>query len=136
MNDPDATDNQEEPPDGSRRRRIDSCSDPRTKAVMGALVKHLHALAREIELTDEEWFVGIDFLTRTGKFFSGSRQEFVLLSDVLGLSMLTVGLSDKKPAGATSPSLALSPPTRPDRRPRGTPTGRSRRTPHEYQHAA
>jgi hypothetical protein len=64
---------------------------------MGALVKHLHALAREIELTDEEWFVGIDFLTRPGKFSSGSRQEFVLLSDVPRLSMLTVGLATRSP---------------------------------------
>ena len=64
---------------------------------MAALVRHLHAFAREVELTEEEWFAGIDFLTRTGKASSGSRQEFVLLSDILGLSMLTVGLGTRTP---------------------------------------
>jgi hydroxyquinol 1,2-dioxygenase len=65
---------------------FDNSPDSRTKAVMAALVRHLHAFAREVELTEEEWFAGIDFLTRTGKASSGSRQEFVLLSDILGLS--------------------------------------------------
>jgi hypothetical protein len=53
---------------------------------MAALVRHLHAFAREVELTEEEWFAGIDFLTRTGKASSGSRQEFVLLSDIGALN--------------------------------------------------
>ncbi|MDX6263121.1 MAG: hydroxyquinol 1,2-dioxygenase [Kribbellaceae bacterium] len=77
----------------------------RTKTVLSALVRHLHAFAREVELTEEEWFAGIDFLTRTGHKSTGTRQEFVLLSDVLGLSMLTVGLGNKKPAGATQSTV-------------------------------
>jgi hydroxyquinol 1,2-dioxygenase len=75
------------------------------KAVMGALVRHLHAFAREVDLTEEEYFTGIDFLTRTGRLSSGTRQEFVLLADVLGLSMLTVGLGNPKPPEATESTV-------------------------------
>jgi hydroxyquinol 1,2-dioxygenase len=84
---------------------FDSSPDARTKAVMGALVRHLHAFAREVDLTEEEYFTGIDFLTRTGQFSSGTRQEFVLLADVLGLSMLTVGLGNRKPPEATESTV-------------------------------
>ncbi|MEV6411073.1 intradiol ring-cleavage dioxygenase [Kribbella sp. NPDC051718] len=84
---------------------FDGSKDERTKTVLSALVRHLHEFAREVELTEEEWFTGIDFLTRTGHLSTGTRQEFVLLSDVLGLSMLTVGLGNKKPAGATQSTV-------------------------------
>jgi hydroxyquinol 1,2-dioxygenase len=84
---------------------FDGSPDERTKQVLGALVRHLHAFAREVDLTEEEWFTGIDFLTRTGHLSTGTRQEFVLLSDVLGLSMLTVGLGNKKPKGATESTV-------------------------------
>ena len=84
---------------------FDGSPDPRTKEVLSALVRHLHAFAREVDLTEEEWFAGIDFLTRTGHKSTGTRQEFVLLSDVLGLSMLTVGLGNQKPAGATESTV-------------------------------
>ena len=84
---------------------FDGSPDERTKTVLGALVRHLHAFAREVDLTEQEWFTGIDFLTRTGHKSTGTRQEFVLLSDVLGLSMLTVGLGNKKPAGATESTV-------------------------------
>ncbi|GAA3596765.1 intradiol ring-cleavage dioxygenase [Kribbella ginsengisoli] len=84
---------------------FDGSKDERTKTVLSALVRHLHEFAREVELTEEEWFTGIDFLTRTGHTSTGTRQEFVLLSDVLGLSMLTVGLGNKKPAGATQSTV-------------------------------
>jgi hydroxyquinol 1,2-dioxygenase len=87
---------------------FDGCGDERLKAVMGAVVRHLHAFAREVELTEAEYFAGIDFLTRTGQGCTGTRQEFVLLADVLGLSMLTVGLAERKPAGATE-STVLGP---------------------------
>jgi hydroxyquinol 1,2-dioxygenase len=87
---------------------FDGSPDPRTREVLGALVRHLHAFAREVDLTEQEWFAGIDFLTRTGHKSTGIRQEFVLLSDVLGLSTLTVGLGNKKPAGATA-STVLGP---------------------------
>src|SRR5262245_10078639 len=80
-------------------------ADPRFSEVMTALVRHLHAFAREVGLTEQEYFAGIDFLTRTGQSSGATRQEFVLLADVLGLSMLTVGLGDRTPPGATEPTV-------------------------------
>ena len=67
---------------------FDNTSNPRLKELMQALVKHLHAFAKEVRITDEEWFYAIDFLTQTGKMCSDVRQEFILLSDTLGLSSL------------------------------------------------
>lgn len=75
--------------------------DPRLTTVMSALVKHLHAFAKEVELTQDEWNFGIDFLTRTGQICSGERQEFILLSDTLGLSMLVDTINNRRPSGAT-----------------------------------
>jgi protocatechuate 3,4-dioxygenase beta subunit len=63
-------------------------SDPRLKEIMQSLVKHLHAFAKEVRLTDEEWLYGIKFLTDSGDMCSDVRQEFILLSDTLGLSSL------------------------------------------------
>jgi catechol 1,2-dioxygenase len=62
--------------------------DARLKVIMESLVKHLHSFAREVRLTDEEWFAGIKFLTDSGDMCSEVRQEFILLSDTLGLSSL------------------------------------------------
>src|SRR5215472_11382185 len=62
--------------------------NPRLKAVMTSLIRHLHAFIREVELTEEEWMSGIQFLTRTGQMCDEKRQEFILLSDVTGVSML------------------------------------------------
>jgi hydroxyquinol 1,2-dioxygenase len=84
---------------------FDGSPDARTKSVMGALVRHLHAFAREVELTEDEYFAAIDFLTRTGQISTATRQEFVLLADVLGLSMLTVGLGNRKPPEATASTV-------------------------------
>lgn len=75
--------------------------NPRLAKVMASLVKHLHAFAKEVELTQEEWEIGIDFLTKTGKICSEERQEFILLSDVLGFSMLVDAINNRRPAGAT-----------------------------------
>lgn len=75
--------------------------NPRLATVMAALVKHLHAFAKETELTQEEWEFGIEFLTKTGQICSGERQEFILLSDVLGFSMLVDAINNRRPAGAT-----------------------------------
>ncbi|WP_457056367.1 intradiol ring-cleavage dioxygenase [Kribbella sp. CWNU-51] len=80
-------------------------ANPRTRTVMSALVRHLHAFAREVDLTEDEYFIAIDFLTRTGQISTGTRQEFVLLADVLGLSMLTVGLGNRKPPEATQSTV-------------------------------
>ena len=74
---------------------------PRMAEVMACLVKHLHAFAKEIHLTQGEWETGIDFLTRTGQICSGERQEFILLSDVLGFSMLVDAINNRRPVGAT-----------------------------------
>ena len=75
--------------------------DPRLAEVMTALVKHLHAFAKEIELTQDEWAQAIDFLTRTGQTCTDVRQEFILLSDVLGFSMLVDAINHRRPSGAT-----------------------------------
>lgn len=81
--------------------RMTDRADPRLKQVMACLVKHLHAFAKEIDLTQQEWEVAIDFLTRTGQISSGERQEFILLSDVLGFSMLVDAINNRRPGGAT-----------------------------------
>lgn len=75
--------------------------DPRLAKVMALLVQHLHAFAKDVELTQDEWEVAVDFLTRTGQMCSGERQEFILLSDVLGFSMLVDAINNRRPAGAT-----------------------------------
>jgi len=80
-------------------------ADPRLKRIMDSLVKHLHAFAREVELTEEEWFRGIEFLTRCGHITDDKRQEFILLSDVLGLSMLTVAQNNDRPVGCTEATV-------------------------------
>jgi catechol 1,2-dioxygenase len=69
-------------------RRLQATPDPRLREVITALVRHLHAFAKEVRLTDEEWLRGIQFLTATGHITDHVRQEFILLSDTLGLSSL------------------------------------------------
>jgi hydroxyquinol 1,2-dioxygenase len=85
--------------------RFANTPDGRLKEIMTSLVQHLHAFAREVRLTEEEWFQGIQFLTDTGHITDDKRQEFILLSDTLGLSMLTVALNNKKPAGCTEATV-------------------------------
>jgi len=80
-------------------------TDARLKEIMTRLVQHLHAFAREAKLTEAEWFQGIDFLTRCGHITDDKRQEFILLSDVLGLSMLTVAMNNDKPDGCTEATV-------------------------------
>ena len=75
--------------------------NPRLAQVMASLVKHLHAFAKEVHLTQAEWDYGIDFLTKTGQICSGERQEFILLSDTLGFSMLVDAINNRRPNGAT-----------------------------------
>ncbi|WP_404862671.1 intradiol ring-cleavage dioxygenase [Georhizobium sp. MAB10] len=75
--------------------------DPRLATVMTSLVKHLHAFAKDVELSQGEWAAAIDFLTRTGQMCDGNRQEFILLSDVLGVSMLVDAINHRRPSGAT-----------------------------------
>jgi hydroxyquinol 1,2-dioxygenase len=70
-----------------------------------SLVRHLHAFISEVQLTDEEWAKGIEFLTRAGHITTDQRQEFILLSDVLGASMLVIGINNQRPAGATESTV-------------------------------
>ena len=70
--------------------RMGEAVNPRLAQVMSSLVRHLHSFAKDVELTQEEWGLAIDFLTRTGQMSDGNRQEFILLSDVLGFSMLAM----------------------------------------------
>ena len=85
--------------------RFSKTPDPRLKEIMTSLVQHLHAFAREVRLTEDEWFKGIDFLTRTGQMCNATRQEFILLSDTLGLSMLTMAINHQKPPGCTEATV-------------------------------
>lgn len=81
--------------------RVSSVAGERLKEVMESLVVHLHAFAKDIHLSVDEWNVAIDFLTKTGQVCSSERQEFILLSDTLGLSMLVDAINNRRPAGAT-----------------------------------
>jgi hydroxyquinol 1,2-dioxygenase len=85
--------------------RLANCTDPRLKVIMTSLIRHLHEFAREVHLTEEEWFEGIKFLTATGDITNEKRQEFVLLSDTLGLSMLVIAQNNRKPQGATEATV-------------------------------
>ena len=83
--------------------------DPRFKQIMEALVRHLHAFAREVDLTPEEWLEGIKFLTAVGQKCTPIRQEFILLSDTLGLSSLVTSLHDRRTQSDGTTSSLLGP---------------------------
>ncbi len=88
--------------------RNSSATDARLAEVMAVVVRHLHAAVKEIEPTTEEWMTAIQFLTKTGHTCSDWRQEYILLSDVLGVSMLVDAINNRKPSGA-SESTVLGP---------------------------
>ncbi len=88
--------------------RNKNAKDERLKAVMAVLVRKLHEAVKEIEPTQEEWFRAILYLTETGQICNEWRQEFILLSDVLGVSMLVDAINNRKPSGA-SESTVLGP---------------------------
>ncbi|OQE12793.1 hypothetical protein PENFLA_c062G09637 [Penicillium flavigenum] len=77
------------------------CSDARMKYVLERLVHHLHDFARETRLSSNEWMTGLNFLKEVGQISSDVRQEFILLSDVLGLSILVDSIDHPKPKGST-----------------------------------
>ena len=85
--------------------RLKETENPRLREIMASAVKHLHAFARDVHLTEEEWFEGIKFLTEVGRKCDGKRQEFILLSDVLGLSMMVVALNHETAPGATEATV-------------------------------
>ncbi|HTK09939.1 MAG TPA: intradiol ring-cleavage dioxygenase [Ktedonobacteraceae bacterium] len=84
---------------------FDNSSSERFQKVMQSLVRHLHAFVKDVELSEAEWFKGIDYLTRIGHITDDKRQEFVLLSDVLGLSMLVIDINNKQSAEATASTV-------------------------------
>lgn len=88
--------------------RMGADVSPRLRQVMGALVRHLHAAVKEVEPTHEEWLAAIQFLTETGQMCSDWRQEYILLSDVLGVSMLVDAINHRRPSAAT-PNTILGP---------------------------
>lgn len=89
-------------------RSLENVQNPRLKRIMTSLITHLHAFVRDVELTEEEWFQGIQFLTRTGQMCDDRRQEFILLSDTLGVSMLVDAINHRTNGVATA-STVLGP---------------------------
>jgi catechol 1,2-dioxygenase len=86
--------------------RLGATPDPRLRAMMLSLIEHLHAFVRAVEPTEQEWFTAIRFLTETGQKCDGKvRQEFILLSDTLGVSMLVDAINHRKSAGATESTV-------------------------------
>lgn len=84
---------------------LSRCHNDRLRTVMTSLVQHLHAFTREVKLTEAEWFQAIRFLTEVGHITDDKRQEFILLSDTLGLSMLVTTQNNAKPAGCTESTV-------------------------------
>lgn len=84
---------------------FEGTSDPRLKELMQALTRHLHAFLREVRLTEEEWQRAIEFLTAVGHITDDRRQEFILLSDVLGASMQTITINNEAQANATEATV-------------------------------
>jgi hydroxyquinol 1,2-dioxygenase len=89
-------------------RRWEACHSPRLREIMQSLVKHLHEFVREVDLKEDEWLTAMNWLAKTGQISSEKRHEFILLSDVLGVSMLVDGINHRFPTGAT-PSTVMGP---------------------------
>lgn len=81
--------------------RVGPKANPRLRAIMEVVVRHLHAATREAAITPDEWMAAIQFLTDTGQMCSEWRQEYILLSDVLGVSMLVDAINHERPEGST-----------------------------------
>src|SRR5271163_2138969 len=86
-------------------RRFERCENPRLKHILNGLVRHLHDFVREEAITEAEWVYAIDFLTRTGHICDDKRQEFILLSDTLGVSTLVELINNRKSPGMTETSV-------------------------------
>lgn len=85
--------------------RLADCSDARLKQIMSSFTTHFHNFVREVGLTEAEWMAGIEYLTATGQKCDQKRQEFILLSDVLGVSMLTVAMNQGAASAATEATV-------------------------------
>jgi hydroxyquinol 1,2-dioxygenase len=88
--------------------RLSECDDPRFKRIMTALITHLHDFVREVKLTEAEWVTAIEFLTDVGKTCTDKRQEVILLSDTLGVSVLVITLNHPADQGSVE-STVLGP---------------------------
>ncbi len=88
--------------------RMSNCDDPRFRHVMTSLVRHLHDFVRDVQLTEAEWIGAIQFLTETGKTCTDQRQEFILLSDTLGVSVLVISINHPADNGSAE-STVLGP---------------------------
>jgi len=86
-------------------RRFERTPDPRLREIMLSLTKHIHAFVKDVRLVEGEWWKAIEFLTATGQMCSDKRQEFILLSDTMGVSMLVDLISNGKPPGATESTV-------------------------------
>ncbi|MEQ1760986.1 MAG: dioxygenase [Vicinamibacterales bacterium] len=86
-------------------RRLEGTPDPRLKQIVQSLIKHTHMFLKDVQLTEAEWFEGIRFLTETGQKCDDRRQEFILLSDTTGVSMVVDLISHRKPEGATESTV-------------------------------
>lgn len=80
---------------------VKNTADPRLKVVFSSLIKHLHGFVKDVELTEGEWFQAIQFLTAAGQKCDDKRQEFILLSDILGVSMLVDAINHNRGGKAT-----------------------------------
>src|SRR5436189_1274772 len=85
--------------------RFAATPDARLREIMLSLISHLHAFVKEVKLTEAEWFQAIEILTEGGKMCSDKRQEFILFSDTLGVSMVVDLLDHRKPDGATESTV-------------------------------
>jgi catechol 1,2-dioxygenase len=86
-------------------QRFSQTPDPRLRQIMLGLIGHLHAFVKEVELTETEWFQAIEILTEAGRMCSDKRQEFILFSDTLGVSMVVDLINHRKPDGATESTV-------------------------------
>ncbi len=94
---------------GAVIEEFSGCQDERLKVILNSLVTHLHTFLREVEPTEQEWTQAIDFLTRTGQMCDDQRQEFILLSDTLGVTMLVDALNHQTSDPMVSESTVLGP---------------------------
>lgn len=85
--------------------RMAECRDPRFREVMTSLVTHLHDFVREVQLTEAEWLTAIQFLTEVGKTCTDRRQEYILLSDTLGISVLVITLNHPADQGSVESTV-------------------------------
>ncbi len=96
---------QDERDDAASGRRLNDLPNPRLAEITKSLIRHLHEFVAEVDLTREEWFAGIEALTRTGQMCDDQRQEFILLSDTIGVSMLVEMINHVAAEGSTEPTV-------------------------------